>query len=209
MAGESGIEVFEPQSVLYRQDDAADRLFIIHSGTVRVVRRVFREEFTVETIGPGHVCGEVCVAGGTSYPESAIAVDRVEAIPVHVEAVQELLRSNGDVALNMARRLAARLTHAHYRMASFAVRSSMARVMLQLRVEALRRGAVRKRAWAPIPFDLPEVLATERGTVRACIKKLSEDGLIYLDANGQFSIADLIGYDRLLSFLELRDRFDD
>ena len=202
------METFEPQAVLYRQDDPADRLFIIHSGAVRITRRVFREEFTIETIGPGHVCGEVCVIGATSYPETAIAVDTVEAVVVPAATVEELLRTNGDVAVNVARRLAARLSWAHFRLSNFALRSTLARVMFQLRAEALRRGAMRRRAWAPIPWDLPEVLATERGTVRACVRRLADDGLIAIDPNGQFSILDLAGFDRLLSYLELEDRFE-
>lgn len=202
------METFEPQAVLYRQDDPADRLFIIHSGAVRITRRVFREEFTIETIGPGHVCGEVCVIGATSYPETAIAVDAVEALVVPASTVEELLRTNGDVAVNVARRLAARLSWAHHRLANFALRSSLARVMFQMRAEALRRGALRRRAWAPVPWDLPEVLATERGTVRASVRRLAQDGLIAIDPNGQFSIIDLVGFDRLLSYLELQDRFE-
>ena len=202
------METFEPQAVLYRQDDPADRLFIIHSGAVRITRRVFREEFTIETIGPGHVCGEVCVIGATSYPETAIAVDAVEALVVPAATVEDLLRTNGDVAVNVARRLAARLSWAHFRLSNFALRSSLARVMFQLHTEALRRGALRRRAWAPVPWDLPEVLATERGTVRACVRRLADDGLIAIDPNGQFSIIDLVGFDRLLSYLELQDRFE-
>lgn len=208
MAEAKGMEVFEPQAVLYRQDDPADRLYIIHSGNVRISRRVFREDFTIETIGANHVCGEICVAGGTSYPETATAVDRVEAVVVPASTVEEMIRNNGEVAFNIARRLSSRLTWSHFRLANFALRSVLARVMLQLRAEALRRGAIRKRAWAPVPYDLPEVLATERGAVRACIRKLSDDGLIAVDPNGQFTITDLIGFDRMLSWLELNDRFD-
>lgn len=202
------METFEPQALLYRQDDPADRLFIIHSGAVRITRRVFKEEFTIETIGPGHVCGEVCVIGATSYPETAVAVDAVEALVVPAATVEELLRTNGDVAVNVSRRLAARLSWAHFRLSNFALRSSLARVMFQLRAEALRRGALRRRAWAPVPWDLPEVLATERGTVRAAVRRLADDGLIAIDPNGQFSIIDLVGFDRMLSYLELQDRFE-
>lgn len=202
------METFEPQALLYRQDDPADRLFIIHSGAVRITRRVFKEEFTIETIGPGHVCGEVCVIGATSYPETAVAVDAVEALVVPAATVEELLRTNGDVAVNVSRRLAARLSWAHFRLSNFALRSSLARVMFQLRAEALRRGALRRRAWAPVPWDLPEVLATERGTVRAAVRRLADDGLIAIDSNGQFSIIDLVGFDRMLSYLELQDRFE-
>ncbi len=202
------METFEAQSVLYRQDDPADRLFIIHSGAIRISRRVFREEFTIETIGPGHVCGEVCVMGASTYPETAIALDNVEAIVVDAGKVEELLRDNGDVAVNVARRLAARLSWAHFRLATFALRTPLSRVMFQLRAEALRRGAVQRRAWAPIPWDLPDVLGIERGAVRLAVRRLADDGLIVMDPNGQFSIVDLAGYDRLLSFLELQDRFN-
>src|SRR5690625_7716050 len=102
------MEIFEPQAVLYRQDDAADRLFIIHSGAVRITRRVFREEFTVETIGPGHVCGEVCVIGATHYPETAVAFDKVVDLLVEAELVEELMRESGDLLVALGSSVAER-----------------------------------------------------------------------------------------------------
>ncbi len=205
-SGES-TSTFGAGSVLFRQDDPADNVFIINSGSVQLTRKVFREEFTVETLGTGHLCGEACIAEGNTYPETAIAVDEVSAVVIPRASITGLIQKNPDVAVTMAQRLATRLTYAHFRLAGFALRSTLGRVMLQLRHEAVRFGAISGRAFAPLPFDLPEVLACEKGQIDAAIRRLHAEQLIEIDGQGQFTIKDLSAWDRMLAWLELDDRY--
>lgn len=204
---EEKTETYEPHVVLFREDDSADNLYIIQSGRVRLSRRVFREDFTVETVGPGYVIGEISIAGGARYSETATALEQVEAVVIDADQLPSMVANGGDVAVRLAERLAQRLTFAHHRLANFAMRTTMGRVMLQLRVEALRAGALRGRSFVDIPWDLPEVLCAEKSAVQQCIRMLSEDGLVDLDGSGKFTIAEPGAFDRKLAFLELRDRF--
>jgi len=206
--GAPGLVDFEPGQVLFQQDDLAQRVYVIRSGFVRLTRRVFREEFIVEELGKGNVCGDVAFAENVRYPVTATAIDHVKALSVAREDLDKALLADPNVVAMMARKMAARLAHAHFRMATFALRSSIARVMIQLRYEAARSGALGGNAYAPLPYDLPHALATEAGVVRSCIEKLVHDGLIELDGAGRFRVVDQRAYDRYLAYLELNDRFD-
>ena len=183
-------------------------MFVINAGSVRLTRRVFEESVLVETLGRGAVCGDIAFADGASYPVTAVAVDDVEAVVVPREAVSTVLLTNPAVVERLLSRMAARLTYAHFRVAAFALRDPLARLMLQLRHEAERAGALDGAAFVPIPYDLPEALATEAAVVDSGLRALAADGLLELDAGGRFRLAAADAFDRKLRYLELRDRFE-
>ena len=207
MAGSSE-QTFGPGDQLFAQDDAAERLFVISAGHVRIERRVFKEEITVETIGPGNLCGEVAAAGGLRYPCTATALTEVKALVIERDQIDATLMTNPDVAGRLVRKLSGRVSYLHFRLANLSLRSVEARVMLQLHFEAVRHGGSQGEAFAPIPFDLPDVLAAERGVIDACLREIVAAGLIEFDGNGRFRITDRKAFDRRLSYHELSDRLD-
>lgn len=199
--------------LLFEQGKAAHHLFIINSGHVQIRRRVFEEEIVLETLGKGNICGDVAFAAGASYPVSAVALDAVQAVVVHRDNLQTVMLDNAKVVARMASRMAARLTAAHFRVAALSMPDPLARVMLQLRHEmTLAVDSLGDDAdgpvFAPLPYDLPEVLALEKSTVDACLRSLIRDSLLESDGAGRFRIADPGAYDRRLRYLELASRLD-
>lgn len=199
---------FEAGDVLFRQGELASTVFVINAGIVQLTRRVFREEIIVEQLHRGNLCGDVAFAENARYPVTATALEPVRAVVVGRDDVERVLLQHPHVVAKMAGRLATRLAHTHFRLSALSLRSTEARIMLQLHHEAVRAHALGGETFAPLPYDLPEVLACERGPVRETIRGLQRDGYIELDNGGRFRIVDREGYERRLSYLELRDRFD-
>jgi CRP-like cAMP-binding protein len=199
---------YKAGDVLFEEGSAAHNVFIINSGHVRIERKVFEERILVETLGRGNVCGDIAFAHGATYPVTAVASDDVDVVVVHRDNIEAVMLASPKVVARLASRLAARLTHAHFRLANFALRDSEARVMLQLRHEAERNAGTSGDGYTPIPYDLPQALATEKGRVDGCLRGLVAANLIELDGGGGFRIPDLASYDRKLRYLELADRFE-
>lgn len=199
---------YKAGDVIFEEGSAAHNVFIINGGHVRIMRKVFEETILVETLGRGNVCGDIAFAHGANYPVSAIAADDVDVVVVHRDDIESVMLASPKVVARLASRLAARLTHAHFRLANFALRDSEARVMLQLRHEAERNAGTGGDGYTPIPFDLPDALASEKGQIDATLRALVVANLIELDGGGGFRIPDLESYDRKLRYLELSDRFD-
>ena len=199
---------YKAGDVIFEEGAAANNVFIINVGHVRIERKVFQETILVETLGRGNVCGDIAFAHGANYPVSAIAADDVDVVVVHRDNIEAVMLASPKVVARLASRLAARLTHAHFRLANFALRDSEARVMLQLRHEADRNAGTEGDGYTPIPFDLPAALASEKGRVDQALRGLVGANLIELDGGGGFRIPDLAAYDRKLRYLELSDRFE-
>jgi CRP/FNR family transcriptional regulator len=198
---------FAPGAVIFRQDEAATRLYVINSGHVRLTRRVFREEVLIETIGKGNVIGDIAVADGALYPVTATAVDEVRAVVVAQEQIEEQLMQNPRVLARMIQKLSIRLANLHFRFAALSLESTEARVLLQLRYE-LARQAIAPGGWCSLPFDLADVLALEPGVVNTHLRAIGDAGLIEVDGGGRFRVVDAAAYDRRLAYLELSSRFD-
>ncbi|TVR03022.1 MAG: Crp/Fnr family transcriptional regulator [Deltaproteobacteria bacterium] len=203
-----GTLTYKAGAEIFRQDEAASRVFVINEGHVRLERRIFQEHFVLESLGPGSIIGEVALVPDATYPTTAVAVDEVKVIAVPREDMEGRIQKNPDLAMKMARKLAVRLAQSHFRLANFALRKPASRVMLQLRFEAARRESLDGETFVPLPFDLPEVLATEQATVEDALRALAQEGLIELDGDGRFRIHRIDAFDRKLHYLELADRFE-
>ena len=118
-----------------------------------------------------------------------------------------MVRSNADIAVRMLKRLSQRLTEAQFRIANFKLRQNKARLMHQLRHEAVAADPNLRQA-ASIPDDLADVLAVEVGEIKVLLGELMRDQLISIDKRGTFQITDSRSFDRQLNYLELRDHFE-
>lgn len=199
---------FSAGEVLFEQDQKATHLFVVRSGTIRLMRRVFRESFVAEELGKGAVCGEVALAPRALYPTRAVAVEDTVVMAIPAEQFDAAMQKEPAIASLIARKMAARLTYTHYRLGSFALRSIEGRILLQLRSEAMRAGGLTGAVWVAVPWDLPQALNLEDARARSVTESLVAQGLIEVDGSGRFRVVDLSSLDRRLAYLELHDRFE-
>ena len=85
-------ERFAPGSVIVRQGDLADRLYIISRGRVEVVRRMpDGEEVVVNHLGPGQYFGEIGLLHGGRRVATVRAVDQVEVLVLDQQTFSNLM----------------------------------------------------------------------------------------------------------------------
>lgn len=94
---------------LFREGDSADHFFVVHTGTVEVVRRLHGRTIRVSAFGPGEFGGEVPLLSGTPHLATGRAHTDATLHLLDADAFWRLLTSPDarDVILgNMAVRLA-------------------------------------------------------------------------------------------------------
>jgi CRP/FNR family transcriptional regulator len=96
-------------AVLYRAGDAADALYLVLEGRVRVVR-VMKDGRArlLHVEGAGGVLGEIPVFGGGPYPATAVATAPTRCARVDAAALERLVAECPEVARFALRRLAER-----------------------------------------------------------------------------------------------------
>ena len=94
--------------ILYRAGDAADGLYIVLVGRVRVSREASAHPELLHVETAGGVLGEIPVFGGGPFPATATAVDATVCAHLGVAMVERLLNENSAFARFALHRLAER-----------------------------------------------------------------------------------------------------
>ncbi len=203
---DKGVRDCAAGTVLFREGEQGDRMYVIKSGRVQLTKQVHDSEIVVEELSDGEFCGELAMLGTAKRPVTAVVIDDAKVIQVQTDQFEDMVRGNADIALRMLKKLTQRLTESQYRVSNLVLRSNTGRILHQLRAEAENRNGD-MTAKTPIPDDLAEALAIEVGEVKKVLSKLVRDEMIAIDDRGHFQILDPASYDRYLQYLELDDRF--
>lgn len=204
---DKGVTQCPAGTVLFREGEPGNKLYVIKSGRVRLSKRVFDADVVVEELRAGDFCGEIALLNDQPRPVTATAFTDAGVIQMDANQFENMIRSNADIAVRMMKKMAARLTESQFRLSNFALRTNKARVLGQLRHEAARKADDLSKP-APIPDDLAAALVLEVGEVKLILGELVRDQLITIDKRGIFTVVDAAAFDRYLRFLELRDHFE-
>ena len=205
---ENYIKQFAVGEVLFEEGTQGDKMFVIQSGRVQLSKRVFRDEVVVEELGKGEFFGELALVMSTTRPVTALVLEDAEVLVITAGNFETMLQQNSSIMFQMLKRLAVRMTRSHFRLSNFSLRRPMARLLHQLRAEwkaARFKGA---DGIPYIPDNLAAAIGVEISELEMIIDKVVDDKLVHIDSDGIFTITDHVGYDKLLMYLELRDRFE-
>ena len=125
--------VFPEGSVIFKEGDPGDRLFVIRSGHVRLSRRSHDgRDFVMAVLGPGDVLGELAVVDPGPRTSSASALTPVMATAVSRAHLRRLIVADPDLAWRMLQRLAERLNSVEAQLVSFTATDVAGRIAGQL-----------------------------------------------------------------------------
>ncbi len=203
---DKGVRQCSAGTILFREGETGDRMYVIKSGSVRITKQIHDTEVVVENLGAGEFCGELAMLDAEERPVTAVVVEDASLIQVKSAQFEDMIRGNTDIALRMLKKLTKRLTESQYRVSNLILRSNEARVLHQLRAEAKRQDSSLEVS-TPLPEDLADVLAMEIGELKEILSKLVKRELITIDGQGHFQVVDPVAFDRYLRYLELDDRF--
>lgn len=162
---------WEPGSVVVREGDDADALFVVHSGELRVfVAGEGGREVELSTLGAGELFGELMLAG-THRTATVQAVSRCSLTRVSRGEVLALLAANPPFAFQLIQHLADRvrqLTRTVRDLASMDVYGRLVGLLEALAADADGRRVVR----GPIT---QQRIADRVGASRAMIHRLLHD----------------------------------
>ncbi len=133
--------VFPRRALLFEQGGAADSVYVVASGRVRVVRGERESRtLTVAYRLPGELLGETALPGVDSYRATASATEAVDAVKIPLRAVQALLAESPAFSQRMLALMVERRLEAERRVESLLSRSVESRVAEFLLDAADRNG---------------------------------------------------------------------
>src|SRR5438105_5809216 len=116
-------------TVLFREGDRGQTMYVIRSGRVNISKRIGDSEITLAVLGPGEFCCEMALLEGLPRSAGATVVENATLIALEQAAFETLIRKNGEIALRLMRRLSARLREADRQIQGLMSRSGAARAL--------------------------------------------------------------------------------
>ncbi|MBM2827103.1 MAG: Catabolite activator [Dehalococcoidia bacterium] len=110
LAASAGVYICPAGEVIFRQGDPGGVMYLIKSGTVRIVLPIRDEvESTLLVLNPGDLFGELSLFDGGDRTATAVAQEPVESITITREDMFAFLRRRPDAAIRILGVMAARL----------------------------------------------------------------------------------------------------
>lgn len=180
---------FKRDAVIFDQGDPGDSLFIVESGSVKLVllSPEGAEGAIIATLGPGMSFGELALLDGAPRSASAIALEPSEALVLNRESFDHLLDSEpgfrdailASLALEL-RRLTGHVEDLHF----LDLLGRLAMRIVRMAEEAAPGTSQDVRL--PWPFSQSELAAMVGGarqSINRLLQGLIEDGLIRFDGD--------------------------
>src|SRR6266478_5326190 len=180
-------------TVLFREGDRGQTMYVIRSGRVNISKRIGESEITLAVLGPGEFFGEMALLEG--LPRSAGAT-----------VVEEALL----IALRLMRRLSSRLREADRQIHALMSRSGAARALSMVRNLGAPPDAKGRRM---LPDDLtPQALTRRVGLggeeARRVERVLERSGLLVRLESGRWALGPEQLVQDFLLYIEMQEQYD-
>lgn len=154
-------------TVLFRDGDEGETMFVLQSGRVRLVKERNGIEKVVTELGAGEFFGEMAILNGKPRNATAVCVDDTKLIEIDAKTFADMVTHSPEVAVRLIRRLAMRLDQANALLEVMLLRDPTARV-----VQGLARIAEFEGRDAP---DGSIAIASDRAAVAARLGLTDEE----------------------------------
>jgi CRP/FNR family transcriptional regulator, cyclic AMP receptor protein len=193
-------------TVLFREGEVGDRMFVVQSGKVRISKQGRDGEKTLAVLGPGEFLGEMAILNNKPRTGTAEVVEDARLLVIDGRTFEAMVVGNAEIAVRLIKKLSRRLDAASSLIDVLMRRDPRARVVLGLAREAAQQGAPPDGSPTVVQVDR-DALATQLGLLRdevdGVIPRLLRLGLVEEVPEG-FAVPDVARLYEFLDFLDTR-----
>ncbi|RME29004.1 MAG: cyclic nucleotide-binding domain-containing protein, partial [Deltaproteobacteria bacterium] len=103
---------FPAGTVIFREGDVGNEMYVIQSGKVNITKEVRGVEKVLVTLGPGAFFGEMAIINQKPRSANAVVVEDARLLVIGPKTFDTMIRSNVEIAVRMIKILAQRLQEA-------------------------------------------------------------------------------------------------
>lgn len=193
-------------TVVFRDGDEANTMFVIQSGRVRLLRDIEDGQQIIAELGPGDFFGEMSILVGRPRSSTAVVVEDAKVLELDARTFAELVKNHSEVAVRLLRTLAQRLDQANAVVEILTYRDPVDRVVHALSRFAEFDGREASGGAILLPLDLPTLagrIGLTQTEVAPVLRRLRRLSLIEVEPSG-FVIPDVLRLGEFLDYLDTR-----
>ena len=175
---------YTPGSVVFREGDAGDDMYIIQRGKVRVSKEFSGKQHVIAVLEKGEFFGEMAIVSRMLRTATVTAIDQVDVLAFDRDGLLAMITRNPRIGLSIIDRLCRRLQAAHRKVQHLVQRDRAGLIALHLQqlFQELPRGSASLPLGATLDdaslaFELP------LEEVRAVVERFAADGILAFGAD--------------------------
>lgn len=180
------LQSYSKHEVLYKPGQAANKVFFLMKGTVKVAVHAEKKDIIKYVIRPGSLFGESCLTGEAQRRDFAYAMDDVaEVIQLDAQNLLAIMRKNFAFAQSLLHFIGERLRYTENQLEKVVLKDSKSRILEFLHQMGLEHGK-------QIGFetlvkhnmthqDIADLTGTSRQMVTAVLNQLKRSNVLYFN----------------------------
>jgi CRP-like cAMP-binding protein len=126
-------KTYAPGTVVFREGDTGDEMYIIQRGKVRVSKDFSGKPHVIAVLDKGEFFGEMAIVSQLARTATVTAIDEVEALAFDRDGLVKMITRNPRIGLSIIDRLCRRLQAAHHKVQHLVQRDRAGLIALHLR----------------------------------------------------------------------------
>jgi CRP/FNR family transcriptional regulator len=170
---------FEAGEVIFREGDASDTCYVVHTGHTRAVHQHGDgRTLALATFGPGEIFGELALFEDELRSATVEALEPTSVVAVLGPDMRRLMRQHAEIALRLVIALGRRLRETNERLARRSFQSVQSRVAAVLGELVAQDPAARDVTIVATQADLAKLAGTSRESASRFLAVLERAGVI-------------------------------
>ncbi len=200
---------FPRGSVLCREGDPGNEMYVIQAGRVTISKRVGEIEKVLTTLGPGEFFGEMSILNNKPRSATATCAEPSKILVIDAKTFEAMIRGNAEIAIRMIKKLADRLQETNEQIETLLFNDASSRVVhfLATAAERVARGPAGHRV-AVTPAELAGRVGVRPQQVEDVLQKLVKGKIVVVEKAG-VTVPDVAKLRQFLEFLQMKAQFGD
>ncbi|MBN2383703.1 Crp/Fnr family transcriptional regulator [bacterium] len=203
---------FERGQVIFSEGDRGEEMFIIHSGKVKISKRIGDVQKTLAILDKGEFFGEMSILNNKPRSATVEVIEEGHLLVIDRKTFETMIRNNVEIALRMIKKMANRLQQSDDQIEILLIRDEMQRVVYYIK-QLIQDHGIETRDWLRIdynysPIEFAGMVGISLSSVNKIMDRLVKGGFINFK-DGKIVITQKKRFQDLLKYIDLRDRFSD
>ncbi len=175
-------------TVIFKEGEEGDQMFIIQDGRVKVSRAIGGKEQLLAVLGKGDFFGEMALVTRERRTATVTTLEAVRLLAFNREGYLGMIHKNPKIALNIIDKLCRRLANANQHLRHLARKDARGLIAMNLRLAFQASGGGGLDLENTVE-EFARNLELDPGTVRGTLEELGGSGIVRL-ASGSMELAD-------------------
>jgi CRP/FNR family transcriptional regulator, cyclic AMP receptor protein len=199
---------FKAGTVLCKEAEPGDNMFIIYQGKIRISKNLDGEEKTLVVLGDGDFFGEMAIILKDARTASATCMTDAIVLTIDAEGFETMIRKSPDMSLRLIKTLAERLKSTNNLVGILGQTEPESRVILYIE-DLAKKSSTKVEDGVQISIDFKDMtsrLFLTEANVDAVMEKLKRSSLCYKLRQNFYVVTDIAKLRKFLEFLRLQKK---